>query len=151
RDCFALMYTSGTMGKPKGVELSHANVIAAAAGMADANGLGPDDRVGGVSALFHVFGLGPGLVGTLLAGASIVLRETGGAADVLSDIEKHRVTVHHGIPTLFLEELAELAERPRDLSSLRLAVVAGAPVSDELVRRMEEGLGVTVTQAYSLT
>jgi fatty-acyl-CoA synthase len=150
-DRFALVYTSGTIGKPKGVELSHANLLAAAAGTADAIGLRPDDRVIGVSALFHVFGLGPGLLSSLLAGASLVLQEDSGAAATLDDIERHRATVHYGIPTLFLSELAELERREVDLSTLRLAVVSGAPVSDELVARIESEMGVTVTTAYSLT
>ncbi|HUF76506.1 MAG TPA: AMP-binding protein [Longimicrobiales bacterium] len=150
-DRFALVYTSGTLGKPKGVELSHANLIAAAAGTADAIGLHPADRVIGVSALFHVFGLASGLLSSLLAGASLVLQEDSGAAATLDAIERHRATVHYGIPTLFLSELSELAQRDVDLSTLRLAVVAGAPVSDELVDRVEAEMGVRVTTAYSLT
>jgi fatty-acyl-CoA synthase len=149
--CFALVYTLGTMGKPKGVELSHTNVIAAASGTADVIGLSSDDCVIGVSALFHVFGLGPGLVSTLLAGASLVLQPTATAAATLAGIEKHSATVHYGVPTLFLSELALLETTPHDLSSLRLAVLAGAPVRDELVESVERGLGVPVTTAYSLT
>jgi acyl-CoA synthetase (AMP-forming)/AMP-acid ligase II len=150
-DRFALLYTSGTIGKPKGVELSHSNLITSAAGTADAIGLDASDRIIGVSALFHVFGLGPGLLATLLAGASLILQEESGATATLRDIERHVATVHYGIPTLFLSELAELRRRGADLSTLRLAVMAGAPVTDELVDRVESELGVIVTTAYSLT
>jgi acyl-CoA synthetase (AMP-forming)/AMP-acid ligase II len=80
-----------------------------------------------------------------------VLQDESGAAATLDDIERHAATVHYGIPTLFVSELSELRSRDVDLSTLRLAVVAGAPVSYELVDRIEAGLGVTVTTAYSMT
>jgi fatty-acyl-CoA synthase len=61
-ETFAILYTSGTMGKPKGVELTHENVMSAAASTADAVGVGEDDVVFRVNTLFNVFGLGPGLL-----------------------------------------------------------------------------------------
>ncbi|MEQ9399225.1 MAG: class I adenylate-forming enzyme family protein [Longimicrobiales bacterium] len=150
-DCFAIVYTSGTTGKPKGVELSHANLVATAAASAEALGLTPDDTVVGISSLFHVFALVQGLLGTLWGGASLVLQDEAEAGPTLDLIEAHRATVHFGVPTLFVQSAAEQEGSPRDLSSLRLAVVAGAPVNDELVTRLRSTLCPDVRIAYSLT
>lgn len=149
--CFALLYTSGTSGKPKGVELSHANLLSGAAGTVEVIGVGESDVVVGISAFFHVYGLGPGLLGTLLAGASLVLVTESDPAAMLDAAEAQGATVHYGIPTLFVGEVAQLKVRSRDLSRLRLAVVAGAPIDDELVESVSEQLGVTVIAGYSVT
>jgi fatty-acyl-CoA synthase len=151
RDPFALFYTSGTTGKPKAVSLSHGNLIHSAAGIADALELTPEDRVAGVSALYHVFGMGPGLLGSLLAGSSLVLADPLDADRLLDLIEAHRITVQYGIPTLFVTQLKAQADRPRDISSLRLGLVAGAPVREELVRKVEGTLCPTLLVGYSLT
>lgn len=151
RDCFAILYTSGTTGKPKGVELSHRNLISAAAGTADAIGLRPDDRSVGVSALYHVFGLAPGLLSTVLAGAALIVEDEPDAGTTLDLIEQHRATVHYGVPTLFVAELREQERAPRDVSSLRLAMPAGARVSAGLVRHIRDKLCGTVLVGYSLT
>lgn len=150
-DTFAILYTSGTMGKPKGVALTHTNLLSAAARSADAIQLLPSDIVFGVTTVFHVFGLGPGIIGTAAAGASLVLQEQFQPAAALELIERHKVTVHYGVPTVFITEMRE-AERPRrDLSSLRAGVAAGAPVGDELVRRIRAELCPNLQVAYSLT
>ena len=150
-DTFAILYTSGTMGKPKGVELTHGNMLETAAETVEAIGLTPDDVVFGVTTVFHVFGLGPGILGTLAAGATLVLQEQFEPAEALRLIEEHRATVHYGVPTVFITELRELEERSYDLSSLRVGIVAGAPVGDELVRRIRAELCPDLCVAYSLT
>lgn len=148
----ALLYTAGTTGKAKGVTLSHANLLYAAAGTADVLGLGDDDRVVGLSALDHVFGLGPGVLGCLVSGASLVLSEPeAGPGEVLDLVEAHGVTILYGVPTLFAQALGEQAERPRNLSSLRLGLAAGAPVADSLAQRVEDELCPTFLVGYSLT
>jgi fatty-acyl-CoA synthase len=150
-DTFAILYTSGTMGKPKGVALTHSNLLRTAAETVDTIGLGPDDVVFGVTTVFHVFGLGVGVLGTLQAGAALVLQEQFQPSDALELIEKHKVTVHYGVPTVFITEMRE-AERPkRDLSTLRAGIVAGAPIGDELVRRIRMELCPNLQVAYSLT
>ena len=150
-DLFAILYTSGTTGKPKGVELSHANLVSVAAGTADAIELAPDDRVVGVSALFHVFGLGPGLLSTLLAGASLILADEPDAGETLDLIHRHRATVHYGVPTHFVAELIEQKASPRDVSTLRIAMPAGAPVGEDLIRGISTGLAPVVLVGYSMT
>jgi fatty-acyl-CoA synthase len=125
--------------------------MSVAAGTADALGLSPDDRMVGVSALHHVFGLGPGLLSTLAAGAALVLDVGSDAHGTLDLVTRHRATVLCGVPTSFIADIAAQGERARDLSSLRVAMPAGAPVGDDLVRRIREWLCDTVLVAYSLT
>jgi len=151
RDCFAIVYTSGTTGKPKGVALSHGNLLSVAARTADAIGLACEDRIVGVSALHHVFGLGPGLMSALTAGAALVLDPEPDAGRTLDLVAEHEATVHYGVPTSFIAEIAEQKVRARDLSSLRVAIPAGSPVGDDLVERIRTHLCDTVLVAYSLT
>jgi fatty-acyl-CoA synthase len=150
-DLFALVYTSGTTGKPKGVELTHHNLIQVAAATADALALEVEDRVVGVTALFHVFGLGPGILSTAMAGASLILQEEFDPAGTLDLVEVHGATVHHGVPTVFVSELHEQRRQARDLDTLRTGIVAGAPMPEELREQVEEELCPNLLIAYSIT
>jgi len=151
RDSFAILYTAGTMGKPKGVELTHANLLEVAFSAVAALGLGPEDRVIGVTAFFHVFGLGMGILGSVLSGSMLILQSGFGAAETLALAQRHRATVHYGVPTLFSTGLIEQEEAALDLSSLRLALAAGAPASDDLRRMVERKICPDFRVAYSLT
>src|SRR4051812_284409 len=135
-DLFTILYTSGTTGKPKGVALSHQNLVTTAEATVQAIGLTSADRVIGVNALFHVFGMGAGVLGAVLSGASLILQEEFDSGETLDLIERLGATVQYGIPTLFLTELHEQEQRARDLSTLRLGVAAGAPVPDEMIREI---------------
>jgi fatty-acyl-CoA synthase len=150
-DLFAILYTSGTMGKPKGVSLTHTNLLVTAADTADALSLSPDDVVFGLTSLFNVFGLGPGVLGTGVAGATLVLQEDQDPVRALEILEQERVTVHYGVPTNFILELHEPSREERDLSRLRTGIIAGAPVSEDLVLQVQEELVPEVRVAYGLT
>jgi fatty-acyl-CoA synthase len=148
---FAILYTSGTMGKPKGVELTHENVLSTAAFTADALGLRDDDVVFGVNMLFNVFGLVTGVLATMAAGARLVLQDDQDLAAGLDIVERERVTVFHGVPTNFILALADPSLPGRDLSSLRSGIVAGAPVPEELVGRIQRGLVPGIRVGYGMT
>jgi fatty-acyl-CoA synthase len=150
-DIFAIVYTSGTMGKPKGVSLTHANVMTSALATADALDLRSTDVVFGLNTLFNVFGLGPGVLATVAAGGTLVLQEDLQPADVLHVVEREKVTVYHGVPTSFILELHEPTRRERDVSTLRTGIIAGAPVSPDLVTRIREELVPDIRIAYGMT
>ena len=144
----AVLYTSGTMGKPKGVRLSHQAIVENAVRSAEAVELSPDDRVFPSVPLFAIFGFSV-MVGTIVSGSTLVLRPASDAAGALALIEARQVTVLHGVPTLYHLLMREEAFSPSRVKSLRTGVIAGSSVDEELVRRVRRWCDVLV--AYGLT
>ncbi len=150
-DDLAILYTAGTSQKQKGVVLTHGNLFAAGERTAEALGMSGADATFCCVPLFNIFGLGATLLPTLVTGGSLVLQEQFDAAEALDLIEAHRPTVLHGVPTMFVLLLRELAGRQADVSSLRTGIVAGAPVTLELIERVRDELVPDVEIAYGLT
>src|SRR5213595_2707578 len=96
----AILYTSGTMGKPKGVVVSHDNITMTARASSQALGHTGEDRVLGAVPVFTIFGMHVVAV-TITAGAMLVLQERFDAAGALALIRRERVTIVHGVPTMF--------------------------------------------------
>ena len=144
----ALLYTSGTTGKPKGVRLTHRAVVETALRTGEAVELDPSDRVLVSVPLFGAFGVSI-VAGTIAAGATLVLQERFDAAQALELIEREHVTVLHGVPTMYQLLLRAPKFDPARLARLRTGVIAGAPVSEALVRRVRPWCDVQV--AYGLT
>jgi fatty-acyl-CoA synthase len=144
----ALLYTSGTMGKPKGVRLSHRTVVETAVRTGEALEIEPSDRVLVSVPLFAIFGFSV-LVGTIAAGATVVLLEQFDPARAIELMEHQEITVLHGVPTMYHMLMREPTFDPSRFTRLRTGIVAGGPVSDGLVRRIRRWCDVQV--AYGLT
>ena len=150
-DAFAILYSRGVTGKPKGVELTHGGLLHAARAVAGAIGLAEGDVVAGVASLSHVFGLGPGLLGTLTGGAGLVLAGEQGASETLELAERCGATVRYGVPSMFAREVREIEQRGRRPESVRVCVASGAPLREALARRIEDAFRAPVLAHYSLT
>ncbi len=144
-----LGYTSGTTGVPKGAVLTHGNLLAGAESVRIAWRWTPDDRLVLALPLFHMHGLGVGLHGTLLTGASAVLLDGFSPDAVLDAAQAHDATLFFGVPTMY----TRLAQSPRvgELASLRLCVAGSAPLSADLHHHLEVAAGVRVLERYGMT
>jgi fatty-acyl-CoA synthase len=149
-DTLLLVYTSGTTGRPKGALLTHANCFWTNLGFDLATGVRGEDVVLQVLPQFHCGGWN---VQPLLAwwkGARVVLERSFGAERCLELIERKRVTTMMGVPAIYQFMAEEPAFERADLSSLRTAVVGGAPMPEALLARWQER-GVAIVQGYGLT
>jgi acyl-CoA synthetase (AMP-forming)/AMP-acid ligase II len=151
QDPAAILYTAGVSEKQKGVVLSHASLLETAARTARGIGLTEDDVTLCAVPLFNIFGLGTALLTTVLTGSSLVLQEQFDARELVGLIERFRPTVLHGVPTMFVLLRRELQQASPDLSSLRTGIIAGAPVSAELVRALRDEVVPELEIAYGLT
>ncbi len=151
-DLSDILYTSGTTGAPKGAMTTHGQNIAVFEEWSAAVGLCAEDRYLVVNPFFHSFGYKAGWLAALLRGATIYPETRFDARRVLRQIERHRITMLPGPPTLFQSLLAEPATRNADLSSLRCAVTGAAVVPVQLIKEMKRELGFDeVYTAYGLT
>ncbi len=149
-DPLFLIYTSGTTGKPKGALLTHANCFWTNLSFDLATGVRPDDVILQVLPQFHCGGWNVQSILAWWKGAKLVLERGFDASRALNLIETHRITTMMGVPAnyLFMAQVPRFAET--DLSSLRLAVVGGAPMPEALLDTWS-ARGVDIVQGYGLT
>ena len=146
-----VLYTSGTTGEPKRVELSHALLRANAEYLArDALALTEDDVLFGSAPLAHVFGMTACMNATLAAGATLALVRRFDAREALETIARDGVTVFMGVPAMLAGLLAASAETGH-APELRLAHCGGAPLPLDTLRAFEERFGCTVLEGYGMT
>nr|WP_033289219.1 AMP-binding protein [Amycolatopsis jejuensis] len=147
-----ILYTSGTTGVPKGVMSTHRQTIGVAEVWARGASLTPEDEYAIVNPFFHSFGYKAGVIAALTAGTTIHPVETFDPVALMGLIERARITVLPGAPTLFTTLINHPRRTEFDLSSLRFAIAGAATVPENLFADMLEILGFDqVAQAYGLT
>ncbi len=149
-DPLLLVYTSGTTGRPKGALLTHGNCFWTNLSFDLATGVSGDDVVLQVLPQFHCGGWNVQALLGWWKGARVVLERSFDPARCLALIEQKRVTTMMGVPANYLFLSQEPAFATADLSSLRRAVVGGAPMPEALLEVWHER-GVDVVQGYGLT
>jgi long-chain acyl-CoA synthetase len=150
----ALIYTSGTTGLPKGVMLTHRNLLFIAAVSARIRSLTPADRLLGVLPMSHAVGLSVVLLGTLLSGATLYLSPRFDPVATLKTLEKDRLTVVLGAPSMFalLLEYCELkALKSLKLPALRIISSSGAPLQSAIKTKVESLFGMVLHNGYGVT
>ena len=152
-DVICIMYTSGTTGNPKGVMLTHHNLVANAAYTMQGLRFTEQDRLCIPVPFYHCFG---SVLGTLAcattAAAMVIPSEYFDPGKALAAVEKERCTAIHGVPTMFIAELEHPDFDRFDLGSLRTGIMAGSPCPIEVMRQVIDRMGCReMTVGYGLT
>ncbi|MBF0662422.1 FadD3 family acyl-CoA ligase [Rhodococcus sp. (in: high G+C Gram-positive bacteria)] len=149
-DIADIMYTSGTTGRPKGVMMNHTQTLRMFSEWCDLADLRKGDKYMVVNPFFHMFGYKAGLIASMIRGATVLPVPVLDVDRVLELVERERVTVLPGPPTLYQSLLA--AQGTRDLSSLRAAVTGSADIPVDLIRRISNELPFrTIMTGYGLS
>ena len=145
-----ILYTSGTTAKPKGVMLDENQFDANGTGFLEHLHFTPEDKVILALPLFHSFGNIIALV-LLRAGATLILLKQFQPKSILASIAQHKATILPLVPTIYSFLVELYARGGYDVSSLRYCISGGASLPEALLKKVEEGLGVTVIEGYGLT
>lgn len=151
-DVVNMQYTSGTTGFPKGVMLTHHNIVNNGVSIGDCMNYTPSDRLLLCVPLFHCFGCVLGVCAVITHGVSMVIIEDFDAMKVLASVHKERCTSIYGVPTMFVAELNHPMFDMFDLTSLRTGIMAGAPCPIEYMNQVMQKMNCRdIIIVYGLT
>jgi fatty-acyl-CoA synthase len=150
-DPFAILHTVGVSGEPCGVVLKHHSLVRNAADIAARMRCTPDDVFLGATPFSNTFGITPTILSCLVSGATLVPLAKYDPGSTLDLIESAGITVHHGVPTMFILELSHAEFRGERCATLRTGIMSGAHCPPKLVERVREKMGINLILAYGLT
>jgi fatty-acyl-CoA synthase len=152
-DAINVQFTSGTTGQPKGATLTHRNIVNNARDVARTMRFGAGDRLCVPVSLYHCFGMVMSSLACAVTGGTMVFPSEGfDPLATLQALHDERCTHLHGVPTMFIAELAHPRFGEFDLGSLRGGIMAGSPCPIEVMRRVNTQMHMTeVTIAYGMT
>ncbi|MBN2348076.1 MAG: AMP-binding protein [Bacteroidales bacterium] len=147
-----MQYTSGTTGFPKGVMLTHLNIVNNGFSIGECQKFSNEDILCLPVPLFHCFGIVLGVMAVLTHGAGLVILENFDPVMTLASVQKEKCTALYGVPTMFIAELAHPMFEMFDLSSLRTGIMAGSPCPMETMKQVMGKMNMSeITIAYGLT
>jgi long-chain acyl-CoA synthetase len=150
-DLAALVYTSGTTGRPKGAMLTHQNILADAWMLAELLPVGRGDVLGMVLPLFHVNAQVVTTVVPLLIGAQIAMWDRFSASSFWGTVAEFEPVTFSAVPTMLAALLHAPGAESAETNTLRFVICGAAPLSPALFRRFEEKFGLAILEGYGLT
>jgi long-chain acyl-CoA synthetase len=146
----AILYTSGTTGKPKGALLSHGNIISNIRATRHHTQMASDDRLICYLPLFHCFGQNFIMNPALDAGATLVLHERFQVEEILESVKTHRISMFFGVPPVY-QRLLSVPHIEKYFRKVRYCFTAAAPMAVTVARQWQRTVGQIIYEGYGLT